>query len=125
MSRVVWYAEGSPSGSLTTWNDSTSRCPERSQPPVAGLVVLQRPAVMPSAMMPQSVGASRAKMRSDSRFPISRGDYTLADLVMAADDGDWRLYWSAPWYVVGPPLDNLVVIRQTVGPPSPLRASIL
>ena len=75
--------------------------------------------------MPQSVGASRAKMRSDSRFPISRGDYTLADLVMAADDGDWRLYWSAPWYVVGPPLDNLVVIRQTVGPPSPLRASIL
>src|SRR5207244_3768843 len=36
-----------------------------------------------------------------------------------------RLYWSAPWYVVGPPLDNLVVIRQTVGPPSPLRASNL
>jgi len=47
---------------------------------------------MPSAMMPQSVGASRAKMRSDSRLPISRGDYTLADLVMAADDGDGHLY---------------------------------
>ena len=72
MSRVVWSAEGSPSGSLTTWNDSTSRCPERSQPPVAGLVVLQRPAVMPSAMMPQSVGASRAKMRSDIRSCTAR-----------------------------------------------------
>ena len=25
-------------------------------------------------------------------FPISRGDYTLGDLVMAADDGDGHLY---------------------------------
>src|SRR5438067_13452314 len=82
------------------------KVPRTSQPPVAGLALLQRPAVMPAAMMPHSVGASRAKMRSDSRFPISRGDYALADLVTAADDGDWRLYWPAPWYVVGPPFDN-------------------
>ena len=25
-------------------------------------------------------------------FPISRGDYTLGDMVMAADDGDGHLY---------------------------------